>query len=74
MRPDNALAYSQDDGIAAQSLSCAVPVDRARATGTVAALQPPTESPAMFSTASLWIPFTIVAALGQVARNAMQRS
>ena len=30
-------------------------------------------SPAMFSIASLWIPFTIVAALGQVARNAMQR-
>ncbi len=28
----------------------------------------------MFATASLWIPFTIVAALGQVARNAMQRS
>ena len=28
----------------------------------------------MFSTATLWIPFTIVAALGQVARNAMQRS
>jgi drug/metabolite transporter (DMT)-like permease len=28
----------------------------------------------MFSVASLWIPFTIVAALGQVARNAMQRS
>lgn len=28
----------------------------------------------MFSLASLWIPFTIVAALGQVARNAMQRS
>src|ERR1700740_2537312 len=28
----------------------------------------------MFSAASLWIPFTIVAALGQVARNAMQRS
>ena len=28
----------------------------------------------MFSIASLWIPFTIVAALGQVARNAMQRS
>jgi drug/metabolite transporter (DMT)-like permease len=27
----------------------------------------------MFSIASLWIPFTIVAALGQVARNAMQR-
>lgn len=27
----------------------------------------------MFSVASLWIPFTIVAALGQVARNAMQR-
>jgi len=28
----------------------------------------------MFSTAALWIPFTIVAAMGQVARNAMQRS
>lgn len=27
----------------------------------------------MFSLASLWIPFTIVGALGQVARNAMQR-
>lgn len=28
----------------------------------------------MLSVASLWIPFTVVAALGQVARNAMQRS
>ena len=28
----------------------------------------------MFSIATLWVPFTIVAALGQVARNAMQRS
>jgi drug/metabolite transporter (DMT)-like permease len=28
----------------------------------------------MFSTVTLWIPFTIIAALGQVARNAMQRS
>ena len=28
----------------------------------------------MFSTATLWIPFTVTAALGQVARNAMQRS
>jgi drug/metabolite transporter (DMT)-like permease len=28
----------------------------------------------MFTVASLWIPFTVVAALGQVARNAMQRS
>ncbi|MDE2376004.1 EamA family transporter [Bradyrhizobium sp.] len=28
----------------------------------------------MLTIASLWIPFTIVAALGQVARNAMQRS
>ena len=28
----------------------------------------------MFATATLWIPFTVVAALGQVARNAMQRS
>jgi drug/metabolite transporter (DMT)-like permease len=28
----------------------------------------------MFTVASLWIPFTIIASLGQVARNAMQRS
>src|SRR5882724_12542310 len=28
----------------------------------------------MFSIATLWIPFTIAAALGQVVRNAMQRS
>jgi drug/metabolite transporter (DMT)-like permease len=28
----------------------------------------------MFTIATLWIPFTLVAALGQVARNAMQRS
>ena len=28
----------------------------------------------MFSTVTLWIPFNIVASLGQVARNAMQRS
>ena len=28
----------------------------------------------MLTLASLWIPFTIIAALGQVARNAMQRS
>ena len=27
----------------------------------------------MFTLASLWIPFTITASLGQVARNAMQR-
>ena len=27
----------------------------------------------MISIATLWIPFTIIAALGQVARNAMQR-
>src|ERR1700675_1096827 len=31
-------------------------------------------SPLMFSIATLWIPFTVTAALGQVARNAMQRS
>jgi drug/metabolite transporter (DMT)-like permease len=42
------------------------------ATGTVAAL-PPATDPSMFSTATLWIPFTVTAALGQVARNAMQR-
>ena len=28
----------------------------------------------MFTTAMLWIPFTVIAASGQVARNAMQRS
>jgi drug/metabolite transporter (DMT)-like permease len=28
----------------------------------------------MFSTVTLWIPFTVTAALGQVVRNAMQRS
>lgn len=28
----------------------------------------------MLTTAMLWIPFTVIAALGQVARNAMQRS
>ena len=28
----------------------------------------------MFTVASLWIPFTVIAALGQVARNAKQRS
>src|SRR3981189_2769797 len=33
----------------------------------------PTESQPMFSIASLWIPFTIIASLGQTARNAMQR-
>jgi drug/metabolite transporter (DMT)-like permease len=47
--------------------ACAAP-------GTVAAVparQP--NFPQMFSIATLWIPFTVVAALGQVARNAMQR-
>src|SRR5438309_7571322 len=33
----------------------------------------PLSRPPMISIAALWIPFTIVAALGQVARNAMQR-
>jgi hypothetical protein len=28
----------------------------------------------MFTVASLWVPFTVTAAFGQVARNAMQRS
>jgi drug/metabolite transporter (DMT)-like permease len=39
--------------------------------GTVAAIS---AGSFMLSVATLWIPFTIVAALGQVARNAMQRS
>src|ERR1700675_4018509 len=30
-------------------------------------------SPPMISIATLWIPFTVTAAMGQVARNAMQR-
>src|ERR1700682_6055283 len=43
-------------------------------TGTVAAILSRTaESPHMFSIATLWIPFTITAAFGQVARTAMQR-
>jgi len=44
------------------------------APGTVAALptlQP--NPPLMLGIATLWVPFTIIAALGQVARNAMQR-
>ena len=44
------------------------------APGTVAALparQP--IPPLMLGIATLWVPFTIIAALGQVARNAMQR-
>src|SRR5438876_1308860 len=41
--------------------------------GTVAAFSAG-KHPRMFSVATLWIPFTIIAALGQVARNAMQRS
>src|SRR5205085_1574837 len=34
----------------------------------------PPAGPPMFTVATLWIPFTLIAALGQVARNAMQRS
>jgi drug/metabolite transporter (DMT)-like permease len=42
-------------------------------TGTVAAIPARQPNLPMFSIASLWIPFTITAAMGQVARNAMQR-
>src|SRR5881394_221187 len=52
--------------------SCAAPVDRAISARHFG--RPASRSPPMLSVASLWIPFTIVAALGQVARNAMQRS
>ena len=47
----------------------------ARATpGTVAALPARQPNPLfMLGIATLWVPFTIIAALGQVARNAMQR-
>src|SRR5664279_5315631 len=42
--------------------------------GRVARILVPRQNPPpMFSIATLWIPFTITAALGQVARNAMQR-
>ena len=46
--------------------------------GSLGAVDPPPPgdgevSSPMFTIASLWIPFTIIAALGQVARNAMQR-
>jgi drug/metabolite transporter (DMT)-like permease len=42
--------------------------------GTVRRHSAARPTPKMFSIATLWIPFTITAALGQVARNAMQRS
>jgi drug/metabolite transporter (DMT)-like permease len=35
--------------------------------------RPPTPAKSPMSIATLWIPFTLIAALGQVARNAMQR-
>jgi len=43
------------------------------APGRVGHVPPPAKSPLMLSIATLWVPFTIIAALGQVARNAMQR-
>jgi drug/metabolite transporter (DMT)-like permease len=43
------------------------------APGTVAAISAGQRITPMFSIATLWIPFTLIAALGQVARNAMQR-
>ena len=43
------------------------------APGTVAEISARQPNPHMISIATLWIPFTITAALGQVARNAMQR-
>src|SRR5713226_8255333 len=59
----------------AQSCHDAAPVDRVDLTRHGAGHSSPTNriSPHMFSVATLWIPFTIIAALGQVARNAMQR-
>src|SRR5215470_17299098 len=54
-----------------QSCHAPSPLTALPAPGTLAAL--PAGHP-MLSVASLWIPFTIIAALGQVARNAMQRS
>jgi drug/metabolite transporter (DMT)-like permease len=43
------------------------------APGTLAAIPAANRISPMSSIATLWIPFTVVAALGQVARNAMQR-
>jgi drug/metabolite transporter (DMT)-like permease len=58
---------------AARTQSCHAPspLTALPAPATLAAL--PAGHP-MFTVTSLWIPFTIIAALGQVARNAMQRS
>jgi drug/metabolite transporter (DMT)-like permease len=44
------------------------------APGTVIAISRRQQILTMFSIATLWIPFTLIASLGQVARNAMQRS
>jgi drug/metabolite transporter (DMT)-like permease len=44
------------------------------APGTVQEFFAANRIPLMFATVTLWIPFTVTAALGQVARNAMQRS
>src|SRR5882757_5139716 len=45
------------------------------APGTVARFSsPPAILPHMLTVVTLWIPFTLIAAMGQVARNAMQRS
>ena len=67
-----------DDGDTRNPVMTPLPVDRAscarhggRAFSAVQPNSPP--PPPMFSIATLWIPFTITAALGQVARNAMQR-
>jgi drug/metabolite transporter (DMT)-like permease len=43
------------------------------APGTVAAPSAASQFPEMISIATLWIPFTVIAALAQVVRNAMQR-
>src|SRR5207302_10394995 len=58
-------------GEPAQSCHAPRPLTAHSAPGTLATLP---AGPPMLTVASLWIPFTIIAALGQVARNAMQRS
>src|SRR5690242_9756376 len=54
--------------------ACTAAVDRAARARHGGAVVLPARSAFMVSITTLWIPFTLVASAGQVARNAMQRS